>query len=465
MQNKISKWEIGAGLLVFFMFVFFFQELAWSGTVVAWGYDGAGQTSVPGGLTNAITIAGGAYHSVALESNGTVVAWGDNTFGQTNVPAGLTNVSAIACGWYHNLALKNNGTIVAWGDNTYGQTTIPASATNVAAVGGGWLHSLALMSNGTVIAWGDNGWGQSSVPAGLTNVMAIAAGELHSLALKSNGTVVAWGNNYYNQANVPSGLTNVTAIAAGWLHSVVVESNSTVVAWGDNTFGQTNVPSTWLKGQNTIVAGAGYNLSLQSTVILTGSGDNTYGQTNIPQGLGSVVMQIGAGGYHCLTIATGSPPVVVTQPTNQTAYINSTATFSSTATGTPPIGYQWQFDGVNVACGTNSSLTLTNVQSSNAGNYILLVTNLFGSAVSSNATLTVPPFLFATGQTNLQMTAAGFKFQVEGAGGSGIVLIEASTNFTDWTPILTNPPASAPVQFLDSSATNFPVRFYRAQEE
>jgi hypothetical protein len=61
---------------------------------------------------------------VALKSDGTVVAWGDNTFGQTTVPGGLFGVTAIAAGSYHTLALKSDGTVVAWGNDEYGQSTV-----------------------------------------------------------------------------------------------------------------------------------------------------------------------------------------------------------------------------------------------------------------------------------------------------------------------------------------------------
>src|SRR4051812_21495190 len=54
------------------------------GTVVAWGGNQRGQTNVPAGLTNAIAVAGGTFHSIALRSDGTVVAWG-SAFAQTNV--------------------------------------------------------------------------------------------------------------------------------------------------------------------------------------------------------------------------------------------------------------------------------------------------------------------------------------------------------------------------------------------
>ena len=89
------------------------------------GYNDFGQTNVPPGLSNVVAIAGGGYHSLALQSNGTVVAWGYNSYGQTTVPPGLSNVVAIAAGGWHSLALQSNGTVVAWGDNASGQTNVP----------------------------------------------------------------------------------------------------------------------------------------------------------------------------------------------------------------------------------------------------------------------------------------------------------------------------------------------------
>jgi hypothetical protein len=85
----------------------------------------------------------------------------------------------------------------------------------------------------------------------------------------------------------------------------------------------------------------------------------------------------------------GAPPSITIQPTNQTVTTGGTAAFNVTASGTPPLRYQWNFNGTNIAGATNTTLTLTNVQASQAGNYTVLVTNLFGSLLSSNAVLTV----------------------------------------------------------------------------
>ncbi len=117
------------------------------GTVVAWGYNGSGQTNVPVGLSNVVGVAGGLYHSVALVGDGTVRAWGYNAFGQTNVPTSLTNAVAIDAGWHFNVALKSDGTVVTWGQNTVGQASVPSKLTNVVAVSAAFNHTLALVGN------------------------------------------------------------------------------------------------------------------------------------------------------------------------------------------------------------------------------------------------------------------------------------------------------------------------------
>ncbi|MGA3163555.1 MAG: FG-GAP-like repeat-containing protein, partial [Verrucomicrobiota bacterium] len=85
------------------------------------------------------------------------------------------------------------------------------------------------------------------------------------------------------------------------------------------------------------------------------------------------------------------PPAITQQPTNQTAFVGGNAIFSAAASGTAPLIYQWQFNGTNILGATNTTLTLTNVQLTQAGNYALQVTNIAGAALSSNAVLTVNP--------------------------------------------------------------------------
>src|SRR5215469_14735868 len=89
----------------------------------------------------------------------------------------------------------------------------------------------------------------------------------------------------------------------------------------------------------------------------------------------------------------GLAPTIVNQPTNQTVAVGASASFSVGATGTPPLSYQWYNGSGSIIGGTNSTLTLNNVQLSDAGGYYVVVANPYGSTNSATATLTVtnPP--------------------------------------------------------------------------
>jgi Concanavalin A-like lectin/glucanases superfamily/Pro-kumamolisin, activation domain/Reelin subrepeat B/Immunoglobulin domain/HYR domain/Viral BACON domain len=82
-------------------------------------------------------------------------------------------------------------------------------------------------------------------------------------------------------------------------------------------------------------------------------------------------------------------PYILLQPTNQVATVGENVMFSTAAGGTPPLSYQWLYWGTNLPGATAASLTLTNVQATQAGSYFAVVTNALGSVTSSNALLTV----------------------------------------------------------------------------
>src|SRR5262249_12508068 len=86
-------------------------------------------------------------------------------------------------------------------------------------------------------------------------------------------------------------------------------------------------------------------------------------------------------------------PYITTQPQDQSSVAGGDVLLTVTAAGTPPLRYQWRFNAADVIGATNSNLTLHNVQLTNSGSYAVLVSNAYGSFLSSNATLTVtiPP--------------------------------------------------------------------------
>ena len=124
------------------------------------------------------------------------------------------------------------------------------------------------------------------------------------------------------------------------------------------------------------------------------------------------------GGYNGasgnLSITASEVPVAITQqPGGGTANAGDSFAFSVYATGAG-LSYQWQLGGSRLSGATDSTLTLTNLYPGNAGDYQVIVTNVYGAVTSAVATLAVQPALdLALDTTGLTWTTGG------GSGGYG----------------------------------------------
>jgi glucose/arabinose dehydrogenase len=97
----------------------------------------------------------------------------------------------------------------------------------------------------------------------------------------------------------------------------------------------------------------------------------------------------GAGAIGRVRAISSQPPAITAQPANRTVAIGQTATFSVSATGSQPLSYQWQRGTVNIAGATGSSYSLVAAAGDSGATFRVVVTNAFGTATSSSATLTV----------------------------------------------------------------------------
>lgn len=86
-----------------------------------------------------------------------------------------------------------------------------------------------------------------------------------------------------------------------------------------------------------------------------------------------------------------APAGIRAHPANQTVFAGQPATFSITITGTPPIGVQWQRDGVDIPGATGVSYTLIPVLADDGALFRAGVSNELGTDLSLPATLTVVP--------------------------------------------------------------------------
>jgi hypothetical protein len=98
--------------------------------------------------------------------------------------------------------------------------------------------------------------------------------------------------------------------------------------------------------------------------------------------------------------------VATVTPSATNALTGQNVTLAATAAGQTPITYQWYFTSSPLAGQTNSTLTLSNIDSTYGGNYWVVVSNVYGGATSSVATVTLvyPPAINTEPQsTNISL--------------------------------------------------------------
>ncbi len=82
-------------------------------------------------------------------------------------------------------------------------------------------------------------------------------------------------------------------------------------------------------------------------------------------------------------------PEIVEQPEGDLVCEGQSVTFDVTAQGPEPLSYQWHFGGTPIDGEINSWYTIDDVDSNDAGDYRVLVSNPCGDVMSAPATLTV----------------------------------------------------------------------------
>ena len=120
------------------------------------------------------------------------------------------------------------------------------------------------------------------------------------------------------------------------------------------------------------------------------------------------------------TLTVQNPPAITTQPQGLSVFPGSNVLFTVGASGTPPLSFQWRFNGTNLAGSTHYALLITNAQVANAGPYTAVVTNAVGAVTSSPAVLVLKaPPIITTQPLNLAVPAgvnASFSVAVSGPG-------------------------------------------------
>lgn len=153
-----------------------------------------------------------------------------------------------------------------------------------------------------------------------------------------------------------------------------------------------------------------------------GSGTPLPGRTNTNFVLSSI-QPINAGNYYVVvtnstssatsavaTLTVHRAPQIVQHPSpaSATRAIGRSISYSVVANAALPVSYYWRTNGVMLPGATAATLNLLNLQSNNAASYSVLVSNAYGSVLSSAASLTIVPPNYPYAQLVLAANPVGY---------------------------------------------------------
>jgi hypothetical protein len=229
-------------------------------------------------------------------------------------------------------------------------------------------------------------------------------------------------------------------------------------------------------GATIMDTGCGYTNTPQ-VLIQGGGGTGAMATAVVSNGVvvSITINNAGSGYTSTPSIYVSFPLTITSQPHSLTVNAFDPAAFTVAASGTAPLSYHWALNGTNIPGATSNTLVITNVMQSDLGIYTVSVTDMFTSATSSNATLSMYPYILTpfTGAVTYWGTNVSFPVVAWGSpllsyqwfrngapvpGATNDTLTFASIDFTNaglYTVVVSNPLGSvtnAPAQIIVNPA-------------
>lgn len=265
----------------------------------------------------------------------------------------------------------------------------------------------ATTSGGGIQKWVNNGTGWTNIYT-LTNNLG-TNGPFGLTADFSGTSTVLFATSVDASTNRLVSLVDTNANAVG---TIIARAPANTLFKGVDLVPDLRPVITSQPKSQSVLSGSSTTLSVGAESVSAVNFQWQHAGTNLPNatistlGLTSITSAVG-GAYRVIVgnpagsitsvVATltvtvvASAPVITTQPLNQTNYAGADIIFTSAASGTDPLAYQWQFNSGDITGATNASLVLTNLELSQTGNYRVVVTNSAGSTNSQPAHLLVRP--------------------------------------------------------------------------
>jgi hypothetical protein len=386
-------------------------------------------------------VAGPSYlgfgaNSKAVAFNGWL---GGVDVGGGNLPANLNPTGAVpmtVVSWFQSGPADAPGRfqeLLGHGDNSYRLALGQAAGENHFNPGPGpelqFTSPADVATNG--FAFNDGSWHMAAGVSDGTNAYLYLDGMLAKSnnvvtginILGSTNDLLIGGDSQYTFASF--GAVNTVRTFDGQVAQVAFWTNALNPAQIQSLFAAASVPPyIWMEPLATFTLNAGQNLTLP--VGLRGSTPLSYqwykngllvvGQTNAslnysPIAAGNagsyVLVASNSGGSVTSSVVNltvyGPPTILQQSPTQMNIFAGSRPVLNVSVVGAVPIHYQWSLNSTPIIGATNSSLTLTNLQSS--GTYSCLVTNFVGNipitpisvTVLADPTATYPQHVLADG--------------------------------------------------------------------
>jgi hypothetical protein len=332
-------------------------------------------------------------------------------FNSTFVSVGANGEIYAAKAWPPSFAAQvANQSAVLAGNATFTVQALPSQPPN-------FLTYQWQSFNDTTSVWSnltDNA-SYSGVTTPLMTVTNITDVDLIPYRVEVTGNVAANTSVtlFSNQANLTLGVAPVITVPPNAMNTTVGgNATFTVVATG-------NPGLTYVWRRNGVaLTDSGGNVSGSNTSTLVLSNLQLANDT-IPNSGGNfsiTVSNLVGAVTASTTLTVGAPPTIVNQPINESPAVGGNVTFVVSATGSPAPTYQWYMDGQpvedngRISGNDTNQLTINPVQTSDFGNYSVVVSNSLGNVTSNAVTLSVNSPLSFTTQPKGGNISAGQNF-------------------------------------------------------
>jgi len=193
--------------------------------------------------------------------------------------------------------------------------------------------------------------------------------------------------------------------------------------------------------------------------------------TGTPTSVGSHIVTLLAGNLNYPTPATlpvvitiyppNTAPVISAQPQSVSVLAGRAVSLPVGVYGSLPLNYRWLFNGTNPVGGGSATLSLAGVTLAQAGDYHVVVSNSFGSAISEVARVTVQePSSLDLRLTQENWTNGSFQFTATGPLLTNYT-VWGSVDLSQWLPLQTNFVIDGVLRYNNTEAATRTNRFFR----